>query len=333
MSRNTTSPGPQPSDGHSFRETAGTGTGVSDFAQAHPSQTSPISQSAGQQHGGAFTDDTSASQHGSPVAGDGATGRFRSTSNASTAVQAQAPSRSNTLKKKSSVRRTGSLKYSASKRGVDAGSVKGYNGARSEQDYNSVFHTPIPTQGSPTEVLANRFQGWRQLLKSLITYFREIQNAYDTRAKAVHKVQSTLATIAQAPVYTSGSGLSDATRILNDYHKRSINEANKSRDIEIDVIGALTGLRNDLGQKIKEIKGLSGDFKNSVEKEKDSTRREVERLQEALQHVDHEDGGATGRSDPFVVKLGVDRSVERQIDEENYLHRVRWSCISLLDRN
>ena len=56
--------------------------------------------------------------------------------------------------------------------------------------------------------------------------------------------------------------------------------------------------------------------------EKDSTRREVEKFQEALRSVDHEDGSATGRNDPFIVKLGVDRAVERQLDEENYLHRV-----------
>ena len=62
-----------------------------------------------------------------------------------------------------------------------------------DKDFNSVFHTPIPTQGSPTEVLANRFQAWRQLLKSLIAYFREIQNSYDTRSKAVHKVQNVIA--------------------------------------------------------------------------------------------------------------------------------------------
>ncbi|TKA75280.1 hypothetical protein B0A55_05086, partial [Friedmanniomyces simplex] len=58
-----------------------------------------------------------------------------------------------------------------------------------------------------------------------------------------------------------------------------------------------------------------------VDKEKEGTKREIEKLQEALQHVDHEDGSATGKNDPFVVKLGVDKMVERQVDEENYLHR------------
>jgi len=220
------------------------------------------------------------------------------------------------------------LRGNASKRSLAAGSVKGHSGAESEQEFNSAFFTPIPTQGTPTEVLANRFQAWRQLLKSLITYFREIQSSYDTRAKALHKVQNTVSNITHPSIFVSEHGLADATRILDDYHKRSIAEANKSRDIENDVIGALTGLRSDLGQKIKEIKSLSGDFKNNVEKEKEGTRREVDKLQEALQHADHEDGNATGKNDPFVVKLGVDRTIERQIDEENYLHRVSLHNLS-----
>jgi len=130
----------------------------------------------------------------------------------------------------------------------------------------------------------------------------------------------------QAPsMLMSQGGLTEATRILNDYHKHSMNEANKSRDIEIDVIQALNGLRADLGAKIKEIKGLSGDFKNSVDKEKETTRKAISALQDAIQHYDHEDSHDKAKSDPFLVRLSVDRTIERQIDEENYLHRV---CIT-----
>ncbi|KAF2768992.1 hypothetical protein EJ03DRAFT_108275 [Teratosphaeria nubilosa] len=314
---------PNPSDAHMNRGYgSNSAIGVNDFAQGNPSVVSPLSQSAHQT--GAFHEDFNASQRGSSIVDDGHQGVNRSASTASTAVQAQAPSRSGTLKKKASVRRSGStksLKRSGSKKSLRAGSIRGVTGRSDDEDFNSAFYTPIPTQGSPTEVLADRFQAWRQLLKSLIAYFREIQNSYDTRAKAIHKVQNTISNITNPSVFMSEHGLGDATRILDDYHKRSIAEANKSRDIENDVIGALTGLRSDLGQKIKEIKSLSGDFKNSVEKEKEATRREVEKLQEALQHADHEDGNAVGKHDPFVVRLGVDRMIERQIDEENYLHR------------
>lgn len=306
---------PAPTDSHLSR---GYGT-ANDLATGTES-----SQSIQQQQQGGLSDKYATSF----VASDHAdlAGVNRSASTASTAVHASTPSRSNTLKKKASVRRTGSLKRSSSRKSLRAGSIKGVSSADHDQDFNSAFYTPIPTQGVPTEVLANRFQAWRQLLKSLITYFREIQNSYEQRAKAVHKVQSTIASIVNPAIFSSENGLGEATRVLDDYHKRTLAESNKSREIENDVITALTGLRSDLGQKIKEIKSLSGDFKNSVEKEKENTRREVDKLQEALQHADHEDGGATGRSDPLVVRLGVDRAIEKQVDEENYLHRVCMQC-------
>ena len=117
-------------------------------------------------------------------------------------------------------------------------------------------------------------------------------------------------------------GVSDATHILRDYHKQSLSEGNKAKSIEEDVIIQLTGLRSDLQQKVKEIKNLSGDFKNSVDKETEGTRKAVHNLQEALDMVDTDPGAASGKGDPFIIKLGVDRQVERQIDEENYLHRV-----------
>ncbi|GIZ48094.1 hypothetical protein CKM354_001116700 [Cercospora kikuchii] len=302
---------PPLSDSHAAR---GYGTSQTDFATSgNPAMSSPLAQSV--ERGGVFHEDFDASQRGSSIID----GPQRSVSRASTSGTGGV-SRSNTLKKKSSVKRSGSLRRSSSKRSLRAGSIKGVVDADSE-DFHSYAFTPVPTTGTPTEVLANRFQAWRQLLKSLIAYFREIQNSYETRGKALHKVQNTISNITHPAVFMSNDGLSEATRILDGYHKRSIAEAAKSREIENDVIGALTGLRSDLGQKIKEIKSLSGDFKNSVEKEKAATRQEVEKLQEALQHAAHEDGNAIGKNDPYVVRLGVDRQIERQVDEENYLHR------------
>lgn len=111
--------------------------------------------------------------------------------------------------------------------------------------------------------------------------------------------------------------------MLRDYHKHAISEANKAKAIEDDVVVQLNGLRSDLQQKIKEIKSLSGDFKNNVDKETEGTRKAVRDLQEALGVAEADPNASHGKSDPYIVKLGVDRQLERQIEEENYLHRVR----------
>jgi len=86
----------------------------------------------------------------------------RSPSSASTtAVGDAAVSRSNTLKKRQSVNGKGSVRRSASRKSQRAGSIRGATPHEKPLDpeYQSVFHTPIPTQSSPTEILANRFNG------------------------------------------------------------------------------------------------------------------------------------------------------------------------------
>lgn len=115
--------------------------------------------------------------------------------------------------------------------------------------------------------------------------------------------------------------MDDAVEILKNYHKESIAASNRAKDIENDVILALTGLRSDLQQKVKEIKSLSGDFKNSVEKEMEGTRRAVHALVEALGSADVDTSQTTGKQDPYLLRLAADRQLERQIDEENYLHQ------------
>jgi hypothetical protein len=166
---------------------------------------------------------------------------------------------------------------------------------------------------------------WRKVLKDLTTYFREIQASYDHRAKSLLKVSNIINNTIAPTNFLQNGGIDDAVQILRTYHKGSIAEANKSKEIENDVILALVGLRSDLNQKIKEIKNLSGDFKNSVDKEMEATRKAVNELQEGLGQSDLDPAATTGKKDPYLLKLAVDRQVERQIDEENYLHQVSHS--------
>jgi len=165
---------------------------------------------------------------------------------------------------------------------------------------------------------------WRKVLKDLIAYFREIQAHYDHRSKNLLKISNAINNATAPPLFLTAGGVDDALQILRNYHKSAITESNKSRDIENDVILALVGLRNDLNQKIREIKNLSGDFKNSVDKEMDNTRRAINNLQDALGQSDIDSAQITGKQDPYLLRLAVDRQVEKQIDEENYLHQVSY---------
>lgn len=140
-------------------------------------------------------------------------------------------------------------------------------------------------------------------MKDLITYFRELQKCYDVRSKSFYSLGSCLSNLTTPPQLAS---VGDALQIFRDYHKQAISESNKSKSIEEDIIVQLTGLRSDLGQKIKEIKGLSGDFKNNVERETEGTRRCVRDLHEALSSTDP-------KIDPYLTRLAVDRQVGKQV--------------------
>ncbi|KAI9147863.1 Phosphatidylinositol 4,5-bisphosphate-binding protein SLM1 [Paramyrothecium foliicola] len=277
---------------------------------------------------GRFTEEWDASQRGSSII-DGHHGKMqrsasvRSFNPGDDQQQITLPSRGNTLKKRSSSRRSASLGRSASRRSMKAGSVRSLalNSASDPDEGHSAFFCPIPTSGNPTEVLANRFQTWRKILKDLIAYFREIQAHYETRSKSLIKLANVSNNISTPPGFLASGGVDDALQFLRNYNKNAVLEANKSREIEEDVILALTGLRSDLQQKIKEIKHLSGDFKNSVDKEMDSTGKAVKALADVLGKTEVDAASTTGKQDPFLLRLAVDRQVERQIDEENYLHQ------------
>ena len=305
---------------------------ASDFSgmPANPTATSPLAQSFQESRRSSY----GASQY--DVYDDRAPairrqedlGLQRTSSSTSIGNTGGTPSRSNTLKKQKSLSRKTSLKRSGSRRSLKAGSIKGLpSDDHNAVDRNSIFHTPIPTSGSPTEILANRFQAWRKLLKDLIAYFRDVQASYENRSKALAKVSNSINTLLPPEIFMAEGGLNDANHILRDYHKQAVVENLKARDIENDIISQLNGLRSDLGQKIKEIKSLSGDFKNAVDKEKEGTRKAVGALQEALAAVEADAHATAGKDDPYIVRLTVERQAERQIDEENYLHRVcnsRW---------
>ncbi|KAH8661363.1 hypothetical protein BGZ60DRAFT_381241 [Tricladium varicosporioides] len=293
-------------------------TSAADFGSTpgHPTELSPL---AVQQSSGRFNEEWDASQRGSSIA-DGLMQRSNSIMSQGETLT---PSRGGTLKKKASLRRQGSLKRSSSRRSSRAGSVRSLalQPGGEVDEAHSAFYSPVPTSGNPTEILATRFQAWRKVLKDLITYFREIQTSYDHRAKNLLKISNVINNTSPPTIFMQSGGIDDAMQILRTYHKSAIAEANKSRDIENDVILALVGLRSDLSQKIKEIKSLSGDFKNSVDKEMDATRKAVNNFQDGLGQADADPSQVTGKQDPYLLKLVVDRQVEKQIDEENYLHQ------------
>lgn len=122
---------------------------ATDFAHGVPDIGTPQIISRAQNQGMLITDESSATD-------DGDFRRVHTTNNTT-------PFRKGTLKKKQSLSRQNSTKRNASRISSRPGSVKSLTfadetGGESTDEMNSAFWTPVPTTGSPTDVLANRFQ-------------------------------------------------------------------------------------------------------------------------------------------------------------------------------
>lgn len=145
----------------------------SDFAVAQSANLMNQPQSA---YPSRFNEEIDMSQRGSSVIMDGAPAAAASLQRSESQMSHNSvtPTRGGTLKKKPSLGRKSSLKRSGSRRSLRAGSVRSLNLGEKEkyvpEDANSAFYVPIPTSGSPTEELANRFQG----IYSLLLFFGNI---------------------------------------------------------------------------------------------------------------------------------------------------------------
>jgi hypothetical protein len=149
-----TQPVPDIDDPSHLSRGYGANIGVSDFANDHYGS---------EERRGRFEEDFDARTRGSSVLDGDIPPRSasRASRTSTTLNQGSAPSRSGTLKKKGSVKRSGSLKRSGSRKSMHAGSIRGVTIDDQERGYDredSVFYTPVPTKGSPTEILAERFQ-------------------------------------------------------------------------------------------------------------------------------------------------------------------------------
>lgn len=128
-------------------------------------------------HNARFREELDTGSQRASYDGGSAVGVRRSVSLMSHGSRSATPSRQGTLVKKGSLKKTGSIRRSGSKRSMRAGSVRSLQLGDKEKygtdgdDPNSVFHVPIPTNGTPTETLANRFQGM-SLLHFLYRFVR-----------------------------------------------------------------------------------------------------------------------------------------------------------------
>ncbi|EGV63990.1 PH-domain-containing protein, partial [Yamadazyma tenuis ATCC 10573] len=220
-----------------------------------------------------------------------------------------------------------------------------------KSDHSNPLAVTIPYQFTsaddyPTEVLANRFQAWRYIIKDLVSYLREYASVQEEIVRQQIRLQQAVAhrsgpTSSNKEVDISeinryflpiGNGsIQDLPTILTKYHQQNVATTNKTlKEITTVIVPKLEELRKDLLMKIKEIKNLQNDFKNNLSKEVNETKNLLNQYYQAvdisskLEHgsVHHSgDAAESFKYDPYLVKIKLDRQLKKQLQEENYLHQ------------
>lgn len=233
--------------------------------------------------------------------------------------------------------------------------------------YKEVLKNPlsltIPTQLQPTEILAQRFASWRNIIASIIVYLKECCSIQDEIVRQHlrlsncinfpfnNKVESATYISNVGVASSSGSSshdkkhnaggvgnpnsddyiqlsrlfapygsgsVQDLPYVLTQYHQAMCSTAQyASRELSSILIPRLDDLRRDLLVKIKEIKDLQSDFKNSCLKEVSMTKKFLQEFQNSIEQVKY---NSNYNKDPFLEKLQLNKQIKKQLHEENFLH-------------
>lgn len=173
----------------------------------------------------------------------------------------------------------------------------------------------------PTEVLANRFQAWRYIIKDIVSYLREYSSVQEEIVRQQIRLQQAVGISANSVAVSLGLGLAgagssghhhhhsgssakdvdvgeinryflpigngsiqDLPTILTKYHQQNVNACSKTlKELTSVIIPKLEELRKDLLIKIKEIKNLQNDFKNNLGKELNETKNLLNQYYQAVE--------------------------------------------------
>jgi hypothetical protein len=167
---------------------------------------------------------------------------------------------------------------------------------------------------------------WRSVVKEFISYFKSVSSIEDARSRNLAKLNNSLTVPFREnsadEFFLQSGGVQDIGLALKERAKSLVvTTSDNSRRILTHIVPPLEKLRSDLQLKIKEIKGLSGDFKNSVPKEQDHTRRQLQSLSESLTQAHDHPVNINPKNDPHLVKLSFERQLRHHLQEENFLHQ------------
>ncbi|KAJ1024393.1 hypothetical protein NDA18_004560 [Ustilago nuda] len=180
-----------------------------------------------------------------------------------------------------------------------------------------------PHELRPSDILIERFTGWKHITKQLISYFEGIADIEYNTAKELTK----LGGVIQVPFREGNQflgedgiqdiyyGIRDKTRVIADHH------ANLAKTVEGSIVQHLQKLRSEIKAHIKNVQQDTGKLANSVAKEREMSTKMITELARSITLLKNTPMSVTAREDPYAANQQVFRQLQRQVNEENALQK------------
>nr|ODO02594.1 cytoplasmic protein [Cryptococcus depauperatus CBS 7855] len=196
-------------------------------------------------------------------------------------------------------------------------------GSSVSRNQSLIKKNTAPHELKPSDILIERFQAWKAIVKMLISYFEGIADIEANTSKELTKLGSVIQVPFRPGNQFLGEGgmqdvfytIRDKTRLIADAH------ASLARTIESSIVQHLQKLRTEIKAHIKNVQNDTGKLATSVAKERELSTRAIADLARAIGAVNNTPMQVHAKEDPFAVNQAVMKQLQRQVNEENALQK------------
>ncbi|WFD28413.1 hypothetical protein MNAN1_003423 [Malassezia nana] len=180
-----------------------------------------------------------------------------------------------------------------------------------------------PLELRPSDILIERFNGWKNITKMLIAYFEGIADIEYNTAKEMTK----LGGVIQVPFregnqFLGEDGLQDIfysirekSRTIADHH------SNLAKTVEGSIVQHLHKLKAEIKAHIRNVQQDTGRLANSVAREREVSTKMISDLARSITLLKNTPMSVSPREDPYSSNQAVALQLQRQVNEENALQK------------
>ncbi|SCZ94960.1 BZ3500_MvSof-1268-A1-R1_Chr11-3g03507 [Microbotryum saponariae] len=180
-----------------------------------------------------------------------------------------------------------------------------------------------PHELRPSDVLIERFNAWKRLVKNLIAYFEGIADIESNTAKELTKLGGVIQVpfregnqfLGEGGVQDIFYGVREKTRAIADSH------ANLAKTVEGSIVQHLQKLRTELKAHVKNIQQDTGKLAAAVAKERELSTKMITDLARSITMLKNTPMGVHAKEDPWYTNSLVERQLQKQVHEENALQK------------